>query len=271
MSIDEMKAVIQTLARAGLNALMFGRACPVFDQGIIADGRKRKKAWERLVVDGYVAHDGKLLSRAFDEVEEVAPSLIGRLAEKRDRHYWERSPGVSWASLPLNEQKWVVQHREEYEFFIFDNTWTSGGERSWAQGTSLPEKYPRELWLRDAAFKAIRDREMYDLKFLFLKQQNMAWAMTEQGYASEDEKGLFNVTEAHMPFTEPGFGTDPSTWETDLDAMLKRRAEKIERLMQQRLALERIKVAIAADGGWSKFHERYDAALREAMEKDPSP
>lgn len=270
----DMHKYRNNLVRDWIGHLLRGGA---LREPFIEDKRRRDKTLRTLREHGYLDDGNNPTSKAFDEVQAVRPDLIDKVfltnaRPPKDMHDLDRVPGWTWLDLTPGEQKWVALHPADYEFFHFDTSWVDSRQVFAPSDPQLWCNMSRRPWVSDAPYRAELEDRKYSCRLQQVRGRNLAWGLKEQALIEPVDADAFAIRAGDDNLFGPhgSFGVDPTKWPAELDAEVTRCRQQIAALSREANVLLTTKAKIAEKGGWAAFLERYDAQLRERLERKGS-
>lgn len=241
-----------------------------FEEDLESDGRRRNKVINTLVKSGYLnVVDGRvqITSKSYNECQEKKPNFIEKLQESLNINLKDLN-GFRWNDLAQTEQKYIINHLSEYEFY-YEVSKGLGKDREEVPttfGTPVPESiaYYADFMVRDVDF--IQNKMKLKTKFHFerARKENLMWGLIKLGVITEDQKEILEKS-SEAQLTAHGFKNDPNRWSKDLEDQISKIGETIERQTKVLKALNQLDKKMYEYGGWDKFLSDYDNLLMAEM------
>jgi len=283
---DVLLETIEALQHRAIAAALRGDSviAPINPKYLVSDGRRRSAVVRALVSQGYIKPTQgkaawKTTTLPFDSINWSEPNLI-QLGLQKTRidgepvvHTdWDldRRPGVPWRKLSLGEQKWVIQHPDEYKMFTFNDAWPAAERKFYPIG-KVKDLASGNLYVSDTAYEEELARLYYDLEFKEAWEGNLAWGLETQKFLEEVDADAFKQRgkDPH-PFGggRAYFGRNPNKWEEDLEKAIEGNREKIATLERHTNVLLKVKNRIAMRDGWETFLKKYEEAIHNALKSE---
>lgn len=239
-----------------------------FEEDLEPDGRRRNKVINTLIKSGYLnVVDGRtqITSKAYNECQEKKPNFIERLQESLSNNLMDIS-GFRWNDLAQTEQKYIINHLSEYEFYYYyevSKGLCKGREEvSTTFGAPVAESiaYYADLMVRDVDF--LQNKKNLQSKLLFEKarKENLMWGLIKLGIFTEEQKEILEKS-SEAQLTAHGFKNDPNSWNKDLENQIDKIGQSINRQTKVLEVLNRLDEKMYEYGGWDKFLSDYDNLL----------
>ena len=283
---DVLLETIEALQHRAIAAALRGDSviAPINPEYLVSDGRRRSAVVRELASQGYLKpckgeHPWQTTTLPFDNINWSEPNLIQYGLPKTRSNgepipysTWDldRHPGVPWRKLTLGEQKWVVQHPDEYKMFTFNAAWPAA-ERKFYPIRKVKDLASGNLYISDTAYEEELAHAYYVLEFQEAWEGNLAWGLENQKFLEEVDADAFKQAgkDPH-PFGGQGayFHRDPNKWEEDLEKAIEGNREKIATLERHTNVLIKVKNRIAMRDGWKAFLEKYEEAIHNALKSE---
>lgn len=239
-----------------------------YQKDLEPDGRKRNKAIAALCAAGYLNMVDSMLqitAKVCNEIIGTKPDLT-----KIFKPFLRDAPsGLSFEDLPLEEQKYIVDNKNDYKFFF---------ESKYLDKTQIPTEFgmtPKDftkvsncrLMVNDTAFEQARESFINDKTFKKMRETNLCWGLVKLGLVAEQDIDCIKV-KYQTDFNHVGFKPDPSGWSIDLDRELERLHNAIQDNIKKQNVLIMVRDNINNYGGWDKFLSSYDELIVEEISKN---
>lgn len=286
-----MEALVQKLAGIQLSALLHGRIeADIYGSTLENDMRKQARVIRELVEAGYLAGPftnktrGDMYYQAtkkvYDSIDATKPDLISLAfryvegSKKVHPYDLEKCQGARWSDLRLGEQKWIVEHPNDYQVFTWNMHWAPsvakhhkvGVASAWENRTY---SYDDTIYVSDASVVAERQRRIRDAHADDIRTRNLAWGLSELEFISEDEAREVKHADESGPFGDRGavFSNDPLKWGEDIHKVIHSLRQKLATDLLRLNLFEKIEAKVREAGGWEKFLERYEEKVQEATDE----
>lgn len=229
------------------------------------DGRKRNKVINNLTSEGYLnLIDGKveLTKKAYNEVKAERPDLAAMVERS-----WDPPSGATWSLLPLETQKYILEHQDEYTVFS-ESEYSDKTQTPLKFGETFPQKakYHR-IMVKDAAFSEAREKAVFAKELESSRRRNVRWGLEQLGIATEEESSCLKSKDS-SPFSTNVLKDNPEDWSKDFDSEIQRAQKKMEDLQKHLEDLKKLQTKMTEYGGWDKFLEDYTRVLTEELKKE---
>ena len=250
------------------------------------DKRKQTKALREAAEEGYIRLTTEpgdyphITDKCYLEIGAVEPVLGPRTFEPVDRYKdhsdytvtkgdIDKCVGVKWDHLALSERKWVLEHREDYNIFRCNATWTPITTKPLTQEDFT---YALDVYVSSKAVVAERGQRIYQNRYEYVKGHNLAWGLQKLGLLPDnEEKAVVQASRDDLHFfggTGIRFSHDPQRWSVELLDNIKAIADKLSSYFQQSQALTALQIKLMENGGWDKFFKDYDELIKRELLKE---